>query len=305
MKTKLIPLAVATLALCIGAGRLTGSQPPSDLEQKKQDAEKRARPEVEQQRQQAQQQAEARLDQEAIAAITETTNAVQAITENRIPEATAAIERATGKVDVLLARNPKDALIPVAVDVSLIDLAPLEIDAIKAHAKAAERATADRELPTARVLLEGLTSEIRVRTTNLPLVTYPLALQTAARLLDEKKNDEASDVLLAALNTLAVIDQATPLPLLLTRVSIDEAQSLREKDKNAAQIHLATARHELERAKELGYAAKDPEYTALNKSIADLEKQVKGDGDTQPAFERLKERVATFFKRQSETKRPS
>ena len=155
------------------------------------------------------------------------------------------------------------------------------------------------------MLLDGLTSEIRVRTTNLPLVTYPIALQTAARLLDEKKTDEASGVLLTALNTLVVIDHVTPLPLLLTGVAIDAAQSLREKDKDAAQTHLATARHELERAKELGYAGKDPEYKALNRSIADLEKQLKGNGDTQSAFERLKERVSTFFKRQSETKRPS
>lgn len=305
MKTKLIHLAVATFTLGLGTGPLTGSQPRNDVEQKKQEAEKGARPKVEEQRQQAEKQAEASLDQEAIAAITETTHAVKAITENRIPEAISAIERATGKIDVLLARNPKTALIPVAIDVSLVDLAPVDIDAIKTRAKLAERATADRELPTARVLLDSLTSEIRVRTTNLPLVTYPIALRTAARLLEEKKTEDARGLLLVALNTLAVIDQVTPLPLLLTRVAIDEAQSVREKDKNAAQTHLATARHELERAKELGYAAKDPEYAALNKNIADLEKQVKGTGDTQPAFERLKERVGAFFKRQSETKRPT
>lgn len=305
MKAKLIHLAVATLTLCVVAAQLTGSQPQSNVDQNKQEAEKIARPQVEEQRQQAEKQAEASLDQEAIVAITETTNAVKAITENRLPEATAAIERATGKIAVLLARNSKTALIPVAIGVQLIDLAPLEIDAIRTRAKLAERATSDRELPMARVLLDGLTSEIRVRTTNVPLITYPIALQTAARLLDEKKTDDASGVLLAALNTLVVTDQVTPLPLLLTRAAIDAAQSVREKDKNAAQTHLATARHELERAKELGYAAKDPEYTALNKSIADLAKQVKGNDDTQPAFERLKERVSAFFKRQSETKRPS
>lgn len=305
MKTKLIHLAVATLTLCVGAGQLTGNQPQNNIDQKKQEAEKSARPQVEQQRQQAEKQAEANLDQEAIAAITETTNAVKAITENRIPEAISAIERATGKIDVLLARNARNALIPVAIGVHLIDLAPLEIDAIKTRAKLAERATDDRELPTARVLLDGLTSEIRVRTTNLPLVTYPIALKTAARLLDEKKAEDASGVLLTALNTLVVTDQATPLPLLLARAAIDTAQSLREKDRDAAQSLLATARYELDRAKELGYAAKDPEYTALSKSISDLEKQVKGNGDTQTAFERLKERVANFFKRQSETKRPS
>lgn len=305
MKTKFIPLAGAIVTLGLGTASLTAAQPRNDVDHNKHEAEKCSRPEVEGQRQEAEKQAAANLDQEAIAAITETTNALKAISENRMPDAMSAIERATGKIDVLLARNPKSALIPVAIDVNLIDLAPLEIDAIKTRARLAERATDDRELPMARVLLDGLTSEIRVRTTNLPLVSYPAAMQTAARLLDEKKTEDATNVLLTALNTLVVTDQATPLPLLLTRAAIDAAQTVRDKDKNAAQSHLAMARFELERARELGYAAKDPEYTALDRSISDLEKQVQGTGDTQPAFEKLKERVAAFFKRQSETKRPT
>jgi len=40
-------------------------------------------------------------------------------------------------------------------------------------------------------LLYSLESEIRARTYNLPLATYPLALQEAARLLDQGKNDDA------------------------------------------------------------------------------------------------------------------
>ena len=206
---------------------------------------------------------------------------------------------------MLLARNPKNALVPVAAEVLLIDLAPLEIETIKARARLAERATDDRDFPAARVVLDGLTSEIRVRTSGLTLVSYPIALKTAARLLDAKKNADASGILLLALNTLVVTDQATPLPLLLARAAIDAAHAQREKDKAAAQTHLASARLELERAKELGYAAKDPEYTTLNKSISDLEKQVKGNGDTASAFERVKDRLTAFFRRQSEPKRSS
>jgi len=37
-------------------------------------------------------------------------------------------------------------------------------------------------------------------------------LKEAARLLDQKKTKEASDVLLTALNTLMVVDNVTPLP---------------------------------------------------------------------------------------------
>jgi YfdX protein len=69
-----------------------------------------------------------------------------------------------------------------------------------------------KDYPTARVILYSLTREIRSRTFNLPLATYPDALKEAARLLDEKENQEASNVLLTALNTLVVVDKVTPLP---------------------------------------------------------------------------------------------
>ena len=78
----------------------------SDVEKQKQEAEQQVRPEVEQQRKSAEDQARKSLDQEAVAAIDETTNAIKAIADNKTDEALAAIERATGKINVLLARNP-------------------------------------------------------------------------------------------------------------------------------------------------------------------------------------------------------
>ena len=97
------------------------------------------------------------------------------------------------------------------------------------------------------MLLHGLTSEIRVRTYDLPLATYPASLGEAARLLDEKKTNEASNALMTALNTLVVIDRVTPLPLLVAQAAIDSAQADASKDKNAAQALLGAAKAELER----------------------------------------------------------
>jgi len=48
------------------------------------------------------------------------------------------------------------------------------------------------------------------------------------------------------------------------------AKALRDQDKEKARQLLAAARHDLERAKELGYAGDDPEYAALDKTIATL-----------------------------------
>jgi len=102
----------------------------------------------------------------------------------------------------------------------VFDTAPEDIDAILEIADAVDAAILLDDYPAARALLYGLMSELRVRTYNLPLATYLVALTEAARLLDEKKNDEARMVLMVALSTLVAIDRVTPLPLLLAREAI-------------------------------------------------------------------------------------
>ena len=295
------------LVLCfsLAALVLTDSLAESEIEKKTRECAQQARPEVEQERKQAEEKAQQTLDKEAIAAVDETTKAVKSIAENKKDEALATIERAIGKVNVLLARNPATALIPVSTAVEVIEGAPLDLKTIRARAKAAEDAVEDKDYPTARVLLDGLTSEIRVRTSHLPLATYPTALKEAARLVDQNKSTEARNVLLTALHTLVEIDHVTPLPIALAQAAINEAQALREKDKAKARQLLALARNELNRAKELGYAGKDPTYSAIDKSIANIEKQLRGTEDTASTFAKLKESVSNFFNKFSDTRRPA
>jgi hypothetical protein len=281
----------------------TQAQAPSDVEAQRKAAQQQARPEVEKQRKEDEEEAKKTLDQEAIAGIEETQKAVNAIAAGKTEEAIAAIERATGKINVLLARNPATGLVPVSVEVEVIDTAPHESQAILDIAKEASKAVDERDFPAARTLLYALMSEIRVRTYNLPLATYPKALQEAARLLDRKATQDANNVLLTALNTLVVVDRATPLPLVLSREAINQAQSKSQQDKKAAQTLLETARKELQRARELGYAGKDQEYADLNNQISSLEKQIKGNEDATAAFSKLKEKLSAFLKRQSEQKR--
>ena len=262
-----------------------------------------ANPAVEKQRQEAEQEARKTLDQDAAAAIAETSNAVKAVADGKTDQALSGIERAIGKINVVLARNPATALIPVELQVEVINAAPWDGQTIRSIGKAAERAVEDRDYPGARVLLQRLISEIRVRTYNLPLATYPVALKEAVRLLDQKRSDEAKAVLQTALNTLAVIDHVRPLPLAAAQDAIERAQALRDKDKDGAQRLLAEARTELDRARDLGYAGKDPEYAALNQAISDVEKQLNGNQDSTSAFAKLKEKVKSFFKRQSDSEK--
>jgi uncharacterized FlaG/YvyC family protein len=319
----LMPLTIISLGSCLlfvscsgarSSGKSSGAAPApasrqpsaqSNVEKQRQNAEQQARPEVEQQRKEAQEQTEKTLDKEAIEAINQTQKAINAIAANKTDEALSAIEQATGKINILLARNPATALIPVSVEVDVIDAAPHDIQAIRDVAKDASRAVDDKNFPTARVLLYSLMSEIRVRTYNVPLATYPTALTDAARMLDKKKTGDANNILLTALNTLAVIDRATPLPLILAREAVDTAQAQSQKDKASAQTLLETAKKEVERSKELGYAGKDQEYAALNTDINNLEKQLKGNGDVGAVFAKLKDRLGAFLKRQSSEQKSS
>jgi hypothetical protein len=91
---------------------------------------------------------------------------------------------------------------PVDYELRVIDIAPHEIQAILETAQDASRALDEKKYPAARALLHSFMSEIRVRTYNLPLATYPDALNQAARLLDQKDTEKAKTALLAALNTL-------------------------------------------------------------------------------------------------------
>lgn len=279
------------------------TQATSAVQNQRKQAEQQARPEVEKERKQAEDEAKTTLDQEAITAVSQTQKAVDAIAAGKTDEALAAIEQATGKINILLARNPANALIPVDLNVELIDTAPRNSQAVLDIAKDASRALDEKDYPAARALLFSLMSEIRVRTYNVPLATYPQALQEAARLLDQKATNDATSILLTALDTLVVVDHVTPVPLLLARESITQAQTKSQQDKNGAQVLLEVAKKEVARARELGYAAKDQEYEALNRQISTLEKQLKGPEDATVAFSKLKEKLSAFLKRQSDQKR--
>jgi YfdX protein len=283
---------------------MTDTQAKPTLEMQRNRAEQQARPDLEKRRNEAEQQALKTLDKDAIAAIEQTVEAIDSIAAGKTADALKGIEEATGKVNIVLARNPELALIPVSVETLIIDTAPRGIDDIEKLTDAVDAAILLDDFPTARALLGALRSEVRVRTYALPLGIYPTALQEAARLLD-KDSQAASIALLAALNSLVTVDQITPLPLLVAQEAISQAQASAQKDKNAAQKVVETAEFELNRAMALGYAGQDPEYSALKDDISNLKKQLKGSEDTTSAFSKLKARLDAFLKRKSDRRTSS
>jgi hypothetical protein len=262
-------------------------------------------PKLGKQRDEAEQEAARTLDKEAIGAVQETIGAVRALSESKADAALQAIEHATGKLDIVLARNPGAALVPIDLEVLIIDNVPEDWgeSQIANVADVASLAIDELDFPTARSMLRRLMSEIRVRTYQLPLATYPTALKEAARLLADQKAKDAQAVLLTALGALVLVDRITSIPLLLAREHIEQAQAAAATDKSQAQQLLEKAKKELGRSRSLGYAGYDPEYLTLRDEISKLAKQLKSGEEIGSALSNLKERFATFLKRQSEPKK--
>lgn len=300
-KNRLICTMAAVLAVSLGLTSAVIAETSAALRQVREQTNSR----VENERRQAESQAAKSIDQEAVAAIKETKQAIRALADGNGQAALAAIERAAGKIDVLVARNTVAALLPVGIEAQVIDFAPADLRAIKEIASEAKDAVYNKDYPLARILLRRLTSEIRIRTEHLPLASYPTALKEAARLVEQQKPQLASTVLVTALNTLVVIDRVSPLPMVVAQEAVNEAQRSGDKDRDKSLQLLAEAKNELKRARELGYAGNDPEYSTLDDSIASLERQLKGKESTVSAFARLKEKLASFFTRQSESEKRS
>jgi len=297
-------VAAAFMAACLAlAGPVSHAQTPSAGGKAPLLAQVDARPSVEVQRKQVQEQTQSSLDKEAMAAVTETRSALSAIVKKDKKEALAALERATGKVNILIARNAKAALIPVEFSVEVADTAPADVKAIKDLADACLDAVKDKRFSDARALLDTLRSEIRVRSLNLPLATYPGALMQAAKLVDEGKNDEASKVLTVALNTLAIVDKATAIPLVdLTealKLADESAQKTDVKDKAEAAKQLTVATTALKRAEALGQVDQKS-ANEFQKHIDELDRKLKGKETTASAFAKLREKIASWFKRSSQ-----
>jgi hypothetical protein len=218
--------------------------------------------EVEALRTKAQEDAQSRVDAEATAAIAETQHALEAVGKKNKKDTLAALERATGKVNVLLARNDKAALIPVDVAVEIADTAPQDTKAINNIAEQSRDALKGRHFAEARALLDALRSEVRSRTFNLPLATYPSALLRAAKLVEDGKNDDAARVLTIALDTLLNVDRAISIPLVTVTDQLRAADDdVKKKETAEAGKELAAASTALQRAQALGHvddkAAKD------------------------------------------------
>ena len=238
---------------------------------------------------------------EAQEAVQETQKAIAAIEQGNKRKAIKALESATGKLDVVLARNPELGFVPLESEVDILALAPLDLDTVEEIRKEIKRAIRKDELVKARELLDNLASELRITTVNLPLATYPAAMEEAAALLDRDEFNAAEGILQTALSTLFIEERQSPIPVIKAQALIDEADSLIQVDghEEIVQSMLKEARKELKLAEELGYGDRDKLYTSLDKEIEEIGKQISAGDRAEIAFGNLKDKLGGFFDRLS------
>jgi hypothetical protein len=205
--------------------------------------------------------ANAKITAEAMVAINETRNALKALDEGKSEDALAALEKTTGKLELILTRDPQLVLAPTSVEEVTTSIIA-DTDNARQLRKEAQRLLDDGQVQAARHLLQGLASETDIEVTNIPLGTYPDAIKHAAKLIDDGKQDEAKVVLQTALNTLVVTDTIIPLPVAATQDMLKDAEQLAEKKDRTADENkklddlLTAARGELRFAEVLGYGTR-------------------------------------------------
>jgi hypothetical protein len=241
-----------------------------------------------------------KLFADATAALAETHKALKALENKNTDAALKALAEVTGKLDLIVARDPKLAQTPVQTEVVTYDLLS-NLDTIKSVIEDAKAYLKDGEIQKARPLVANLASEIQYRTHHIPLATYPETIKAVVPLIDAGKIDEAKAKLQAALNTLVVTtDEVVPLPKLRAEHLLKQAQELAEKKDRSKEendkltTQLQAAREQLQMAELLGYGKKT-DFKPIQEQIREIENKSAGGKSGTGWFDTLKQQLANLF----------
>jgi hypothetical protein len=243
---------------------------------------------------------------DATTAIQETQEALKHLDEGNATEALAALERATGKLDIILARDAKLDLAPAGISVVTYDVQG-GLDAVKKVRDQAEALIEEGRLQEARRLLKNLASETVISVTNIPLATYPDAIKASVKLIDENKKDDAKRLLQTALSTQVVTETIIPLPVTKAQESLRTAETLAEKkdrtkdDNEHLKTAMDEARGQLEFAQALGYGAKK-DFDKMYHQLAEIQEKTADNKFGTGLFAKIKASIAEFMKSSQTTK---
>lgn len=277
------------------------AQPSPPKAEPQSEPSKAAEPQVQAQADKQATEKRAQLLKDAQSAIDESRKALEALDHDKKDDALAALANATGKLDLIVARDPKLALAPVGVATVVRDLYA-NPDTVKAAIKEASSDLSRGKVQEARTLLAGLASESELQVSNIPLATYPVAIKAIAPLIDAGKKDEAKSALQLALNTLVVQRFITPLPTTRAMVMLGDAEKLAgktgrssEENKHLREL-VEAARHQLEIGEILGYGARD-DYQPMYAMLDDIETKTSGGKSGPGIFDKINEALKKFPER--------
>ncbi len=239
-------------------------------------------------------QKEVKIVQEAVDAVALTNKVLVELDKGNKEQAIKDLEKAIGKLEVVLSAPNAPALIPIDSAIEVVDY-PGSLEDIKTGIITAKALLAQNKIQQARLILDTLRSEIVLKVVNLPLASYPAALKLAAKFLHENRVQEAKAVLNQALATFVEVDMITPLPLIEAIHLVEVAQKVAKTDKKKALDMLEEAKLSLKRAEALGYTSEsDVTYKSLEDMIEKVEKEIKGKNKAEKLFEELLEKLKEF-----------
>lgn len=292
--------ALLAIGLICSAPSFAGASALPSKPQTQSDTSKSVQPQVDKRTDDAAAEKRKALLADAGAAVAETENALKALDDKKKDVALKALADATGKLELIVARDPKLALAPIHMDIVSHDLFAGP-ETVKAVIQEAKNDLAAGEIQNARPLLAALASDIEFRTTNIPLATYPAAIKAITPLIDAGKIDEAKAQLQAALNTLVVTTDVVPLPRIRAESLLKEAQTLAEKkdrtrDENEKLDNdLKSVREQLQLSQLLGYG-KTSDYKPMEEQLDEIEKKTAGGQSGTGWFDKIKKQLSDQFK---------
>ncbi len=194
---------------------------------------------------------------------------------------------ASGKLDVLLARDPHLSMLPVDVRVTSTDL-KADPKTVKETLSQVRAKLSGGKIQEARTMLEPLTSEIRISTDYMPMETYPKSIKEATRDTQAGNTDAAAQLLADTLSSLVTRVKVIPLPPLKAELDVQEAETLFQadpvKNKQAALDLLNRASQQLEVSNLLGYG----DFKTVQQELDSVKHKVHGGGADNGLFGRLK-----------------
>ncbi len=236
-----------------------------------------------------------KLIQEAIASLDFTQEALENLSKNDVKKAKENIEKALGKLEVILSAEDAPKLLPIESAVAVHEYIGTNDD-IKKAVDEVKVLLKKGKVQAARLLLNTLQSEIDVTVVSLPLVSYPDALKLAAKYLHDGKTNKAQGILQIALSTFDTTVDVIPLPLLKASDLIIASSDLSAQgEKEKALRYLKSARDELKIAETLGYVSRsDNSYEVLYDTIKAVKKEIEGKNRAEKLFDSLKAKLKDF-----------